>query len=95
VRAATYLLAAWLVVSLPAALILGAMIGGGNDEAPAPEEDDAEASEAEQILLNARESIVPDSDWDEHYASGEYDAEAIMAQWDDDPSPYSGTYSED
>lgn len=31
----------------------------------------------------------------ESFASWMYDDDSHLAQWDDDPSPYSGTYSED
>ena len=41
---------------------------------------------------------IIDSD-DTDYASADWEgydyAEAELAQWDDDPSPYDGTYSED
>lgn len=79
-------LAAWFILGGLAAFLTGAVIAAGHGTAAPAEEDTGAAVPAEQ-LLDAGDTSVPD--W------GDYDDDSHLAQWDDDPSPYSGTYSED
>jgi hypothetical protein len=68
---------------------------GGYDDGPDPDDfyDDVEDDDEDEDEPEPQEPDDAETSWQE-YGREEAYAEAEMARYDDDPSPYEGTYSE-